>query len=429
MDSMCLARLPLRCGIPCVVAHCHFHLRGAESDGDAALVESWCRERGIPFLRADFDTAGHAAARGCSIEMAARDLRYAWFGACCREQGYRAVVVAHHAEDNVETLLLNLLRGTGLRGLGGMHPAGRLPVPEYGDIPLLRPLLTFSREQIQDWVRSHQVPYREDRTNASTDYRRNLLRHKVLPVLAEINPSYLRTMGGNMQRAAQAQDVLDAWFSEVQPRVSRREGDTLFIDGRMLLSSARPDYLLYRLLEPYGFRTDSIPAILGVLQGEGTVSGKVFRQDGFEAVTTSAGLRVDAVTQTETDISLLIPGPGTYRAGTRRLVVECFPRPEDYPLKQPEGCLSVDAQALPFPLQVRSPRPGDWLRPLGLRGRKKLSDLFTDLKYSLPDKGKALVLARTDDDSHILALLGRRIDESLRITPATRTILRIRMED
>ena len=130
-----------------------------------------------------------------------------------------------------------------------------------------------------------------------------------------------------------------------------------------------------------------------------------------------------------TDISLLIPGPGTYRAGTWRLVVECFSRPEDYPLKQPEGCLSVDAQALPFPLQVRSPRPGDWLRPLGLRGRKKLSDLFTDLKYSLPDKGKALVLARTDDDSHILALLGRRIDESLRITTATRTILRIRMED
>lgn len=200
IDSMCLADKVRLGGEPFAIAHCNFCLRGAESDADEALVRRWAAANGIVCHVRSFDTRSYSAQNGISIEMAARELRYKWFGSLCREYGYEAVAVAHNAQDNAETLILNLLRGTGLRGILGMKPSGFIPVAEYSDIPLLRPLLGMTREEIEAYAREAGVPFRDDSTNFENDYKRNKLRNLVFPVFREINPSFVRTLNRDMER-------------------------------------------------------------------------------------------------------------------------------------------------------------------------------------------------------------------------------------
>ena len=202
IDSMYLAnRAPeLFPGARFGVAHCNFGLRGSESDGDEAFVRAWCDRHALPFYLRRFDTRAYAARNGLSIEMAARELRYAWFDELCREYGYEAVAVAHNADDNAETLVLNLLRGTGTRGLRGM-----------GDRDgIVRPLLDTTREEIRNWMMDHGCAWREDSTNADNSPKRNRIRNEVFPVFARINPSFVRTLGEDMRRFARVDDIADA---------------------------------------------------------------------------------------------------------------------------------------------------------------------------------------------------------------------------
>ena len=199
---MCLAEKVRLEGGPFAIAHCNFSLRGAESDADEAFVRSWASGYGIPIHVKRFDTEAFASAEGISVEMAARRLRYHWFGELCREHGYDAVAVAHNANDNAETLVLNLLRGTGLKGITGMKASGFLPDPEYGDIPLLRPLLDMTREEIAAFADEHRLAWREDSTNALNDFKRNKIRNLVFPVFREINPSFVQTLNRDMERFA-----------------------------------------------------------------------------------------------------------------------------------------------------------------------------------------------------------------------------------
>lgn len=203
IDSICLAQKVRLEGGPFAMAHCNFGLRGAESDGDEAFVKEWAGRYGIPIHVKHFDTQAFASANGISVEMAARRLRYRWFGQLCRENGYEGVAVAHNANDNAETLLLNLLRGTGLKGLIGMKAEGFIPDPEYADIPLHRPLLGMTRADIEAFAREQGLSWREDSTNAENDFKRNKLRNLVFPVFREINPSFIQTLNRDMERFAQ----------------------------------------------------------------------------------------------------------------------------------------------------------------------------------------------------------------------------------
>lgn len=202
IDSMCLMEKVREEGGPFAVAHCNFGLRGSESDGDEAFVRAQADRLGVPCHVKRFDTEAYARERGISIEMAARRLRYQWFGRLCREYGYEAVAVAHNANDNAETLILNLLRGTGLKGITGMKAEGFIPEPDFGDIPLLRPLLEMTREEIETYARGRGLSWREDSTNARSDYKRNKIRNLVFPVFATINPSFIHTLNRNMARFA-----------------------------------------------------------------------------------------------------------------------------------------------------------------------------------------------------------------------------------
>lgn len=443
IDSMCLADLVLHSSLRLrfAVAHCNFHLRGEESDSDQALVEQWCRKNGARLFLADFDTASYASEKGLSIEMAARELRYRWFGSLCMEHGFSGTVVAHNSNDNVETLILNLLRGTGLKGIAGMGHVSPLPCQDAvssGDSQfwkclLYRPMLDFTRKQIEGYARSHGILYHEDSTNADSTYRRNRIRNEVFPLFETINPSFIKTVNREMGYFSDAAGLLeDLVRLPVSEDAARGESR---IDVGSLMEKPHWPYLLYMALEPYGFNSASVSAIEKLLRSAGksgvTLSGKIFRSASHVLVTSAKELIVrpaESGFTMEGQPDMEVPGPGTYSSGGVSFAVEMLPRNEIKDLKCPHGVLMTDSAALPFPFICRKWQPGDWMRPFGMRGRKKVSDIFTDLKFDIFSKSDAIVITSPCcSDGHVLAILGERIDDAVKIGPSTSEVTVIRL--
>ena len=331
IDSMYLAnRAPeLFPGASFAVAHCNFRLRGAESDSDEAFVREWCAEHGVEFITTSFDTAEYAAREGISIEMAARDLRYGWFARICRERGFDALATAHNANDNAETLMLNLLRGTGSKGLRGMARESVLPCPPAacpaklplrsipptdsvsGPLPLtrpgvdtvlpgqlLRPLLGTSREEIEKWMTGHGLQWHEDRTNAESEYKRNKIRNCVFPLFREINPSFIQTLGADMRRFSQVDDIAEDYYQEALGKgiYNAAEGS---ISVPALLALKHWQYVLGRLLEGCGFSQQTFEKLVELLQryktgpmGTVTLSGKTFQSPTHSIVAVGRKLRI-----------------------------------------------------------------------------------------------------------------------------------------
>lgn len=291
IDSICLASLFLNSssGRRFAVAHCNFHLRGEDSDSDEALVAAWCGRNGVRYHKADFDTEQYASSHSVSIEMAARELRYDWFASLCTDNGYYGVAVAHNANDNAETLILNLLRGTGLRGITGMQVETVVPVTrdELSGVRLLRPMLSFSRKQIEEYVAANSLEYHDDRTNAETVYKRNRIRHLVFPVFESLNPSFLTTFAREMNSFSEVQEIADDYFISVRESVCEPAGkdELLRVNAVRLCHLKHYKYVLYRLLEAYGFRDRLLEPVVRLLESGKTFSGKVFEAPGYELIT------------------------------------------------------------------------------------------------------------------------------------------------
>lgn len=441
IDSMCMAELfnSMEHPFPFAVAHCNFRLRGGESDGDEALVRKWAEMHNVPFHNMGFDTEEYASAKGISIEMAARDLRYGWFADLCRQYGYVAVSVAHNANDNAETLLLNMLRGSGLNGLAGMSLLSEVP-GTY--VPLIRPMLAFTRKQIEGYMFAHKVKYREDSTNASSEYKRNRIRNEVFPIFENINPSFVRTLNREMGYFSEAGDIVDEWCKVNAGAVllNTEVPAVAAISLPALLSVKHWRYLLYHLLEPFGFNSATLASVENLLASDRTVSGKRFEAAGYILLTQRDRLVVvpsedilkacpAPAYKYMSDAVMDIPGPGTYHFNGRAFRVELLSKTNGMPLKQPEGVIMMDADCLRFPFVMRLWQSGDWLVPLGMRGKKKVSDLFTDLKYDSFHKNAAVVIGdaagESYDGHHIAALACVRIDDRYRITSLTESIIRI----
>lgn len=291
IDSICLASLFLNssAGRRFAVAHCNFHLRGEDSDSDEALVAAWCGRNGVRYHKVDFDTEQYASSHNVSIEMAARELRYDWFASLCRDNGYYGVAVAHNANDNAETLILNLLRGTGLRGVTGMQVETVVPVTrdELSGVRLLRPMLSFSRKQIEEYVAAKSLEYHDDRTNAETVYKRNRIRHLVFPVFESLNPSFLTTFAREMNAFSEVQEIADDYFLSVREGVCEPAGkdEVLRVNAVRLCHLKHYKYVLYRLLEAYGFRDRLLEPVVRLLESGKTFSGKVFEAPVYELIT------------------------------------------------------------------------------------------------------------------------------------------------
>lgn len=396
---MYLAEKVRRSGEPFAVAHCNFHLRGADSDADEAFVREWASSNGIPCHVKDFDTAAFATAESLSVEMAARKLRYRWFGELCREHGYEAVITAHHASDNAETFFLNLLRGTGVKGLCGMQEESFLPDPDYADIPLRRPLLGMTREDIDAAVQELGIPFREDRTNAENTFKRNKLRNQVFPLLREMNPAFETTLAEDMDRLRMVSEIADDYYCGKEGLV----WDGRRIDTALLLTFPHWEYLLYRILEGEGLSPALIAQATEIVR-----SGRSGRRAGPFVSAAGRLVREESVEE------------------PRMTVTEEPWEPGHSPV-QKEGVLIVDADKVHGTLTAGRWCAGDWIRPLGMRGRRKLQDWFKDRHYSLVDKHRAVVV-RDDgltDAHHVVAIVGHLIDDTYKVTAGTRRIFKI----
>ncbi len=433
IDSMCMADLFHKSyGAESIaLAHCNFRLRSDESDGDEALVRSWASERGIAFHCTSFDTSAYASEYGISIEMAARELRYSWFASLCLEHGYAAVAVAHNANDNAETLILNLVRGTGLRGISGMSEVSPMPCSSGEGLQLLRPLLGFTRKQIEGHVFAHKVPYRNDSTNAMSEYKRNSIRNEVFPLLEKMNPSFVRTFNKEMAWFSDAEEIVSDWCSQAALSVVAVYDWGAEINLDALLGYRQWRYLLYHILEPYGFTGPVLSSVEDLVMSGRTVSGKRFHSQTHVLFAGRGVLQVcpcDCTADFDAEI-VVVHGPGKYALDGVRFLVEEFARPSDFVLRQPSGTLIFDAGKLKFPFVCRKWQHGDWMVPMGMRGKKKLSDLFTDLKLDAAAKGRAVVLSESSDDmqkkQHVAGVLGMRTGDMYKVTSATERIIRV----
>ena len=375
--------------------------------------------------------------------MAARELRYSWFGELCQEHGFDVLAVAHNANDNAETLMLNLLRGTGLNGLHGMAQIADVAIGdnslETSKGPVLfRPLLEFTRKQIEGYVFAHKVPYRHDSSNFESDYKRNRIRNEVFPIFEKVNPSFIRTLNREIGYFSEAGSIVEDWCRSQLPNLLlsyQEDGQSpdVVISTPKLLSTPHWRYLLYYILEPFGFNSQTIASVEDLLASDRTVSGKRFESPThvlFTARDSIAIVLLSSMSDVSEDKVTVVRGAGTYNFNGVRFSVELLDRTPGMPLKQSPGTLILDAEALQFPFVCRRWRQGDWLIPLGMRGKKKVSDIFADLKFNVLQKDAAIIVVdtRTPDlaeQQHVAALLGHRIDDRYKVNPSTETVLRI----
>jgi tRNA(Ile)-lysidine synthase len=366
----------------------------------------------------NFDTRGEVERTGESIQMAARRLRYDWFGELSVEHGYTAIAIAHQADDSIETFFINLFRGTGLRGLTGISVTrGRI----------IRPLLFATRHEITDYALANKIGYREDSSNRSTKYLRNKIRLGLVPRLREINPRFTETMRRNVDRLTQTQSFIDASIARIRAIVETRKGDTVTVDTDKIDPSFPVGFVIYELLSSgYGFRGDVIDGIVVVL--EKGWSGKRFYSRDWVAYTDRGRIIIEPIAADDPCEVGVEKNAHKVYAGNSVFYMEKLDIDHVETLATPENVALVDADRLTYPLVLRRWRDGDRFVPIGMTGSKKVSDYLVDAKVSLPEKQRQFVLVNGGEDGEIVWLVGRRLDDRFKITAQTENVLKITRE-
>ena len=412
-DSVAMLHMLVAQGYYCVAAHCNFHLRGAESDADEAFVRSFCEELGVPCLVQHFDTRKYAQQKSISIEMAARELRYQWFFQILDERNIPCVAVAHHADDAAETFMLNLVRGTGIKGLTGMKSLqGRV----------VRPMLRFSRQDIELYCRAHKLKFCTDSTNQSDAYVRNRIRHHVIPQFKTINPSFLRTMRNNMAHLNQIYSLFQRQVEEFAKRAVVELDDQMLISIDNLLKLPVIEPFIFEVLSPKGFTSDSIHKISRCVEDKRW--GRILFSSKYKVIVDRYNLIVvsrDAQNENE-EYDIEMDQNEVYEP--IRLKISNFERTDDYQLSKDANIAHFDADKVYFPLTLRRWRTGDMFRPLGMKGFKKLSDFFVDKKMSRFEKDNTWIL---EAGGEIIWIVGQRIDDRFKITADCKEILQIEL--
>lgn len=404
-----LAQLPIRLG----VAHCNFGLRGNGSDADEQLVKQLAEEDDLPFYSTRFDTAAYAETHGISTQMAARDLRYEWLDKIRKENGFHFIAVAHHKNDNAETLLLNLVKGTGLAGLHGMAAKNG---------PIIRPMLNITREQIRAYAESNKLVWREDASNAMNKYQRNSIRNQVIPLLEEINPKLIDTLGEEIQRFRDTEDIYLKGLDHFRSKLLDKRKDGIYIPIKKLNLYPAKRTILFELLRDYGFNAADVDDILSSMHG---TEAKQFVSATHRIVKDRDFLIV-------CDLATEVLSP---------IVIEKFSKPtklgnaqlkyhlqiaKGYHIQNKSNIAALDADTINLPLVLRPWKQGDYFYPLGLNKKKKVSRFLMDSKVGQLEKERTLVLVSGD---RIVWVVGHRTDHRFRLTDGTKNVLEIKYKD
>ncbi len=412
-DSVVLLHYLVSNGYYCIAAHCNFHLRGEESDRDEQFVRQFCDELSVPLHVAHFETKQYAESHKLSIEMAARELRYGWFFKIMEQEQLPCVAVAHHSDDAVETFLLNLVRGTGIRGLTGMKPKqGRV----------VRPLLGYSRQDIELYCRAHKLKYVTDSTNLSDAYTRNRLRHNVVPQLKAINPSFLSTMRGNMAHLDQIFALFDAQVKQFAKRaVVEVDGQTL-IAMEHLKSLPMPEPFLFELLFVKGFNSDAIRKMARCVEEERW--GRIFFSPKHRAIVDRYNIVVTTRDKEVENREFDIERDQLEVFSPIHISLRQFEKTDDFQFSRDANWAHLNADKLYYPLTLRRWRNGDVFRPLGMKGFKKLSDFFVDQKMSRAEKENIWVL---ESGGEIVWIVGHRIDDRFKVVDNCKEVLEMKL--
>ncbi len=415
VDSMVMLSLFIQSGYTVGVAHCNFQLRGEESDEDEVLVEQEAARYGAAFYNKRFETTAEMERTGESMEMAARRLRYAWFNELSHEHGYTVVATAHHADDSIETFFINLLRGTGLRGLTGISTQIER---------IIRPLMFASRKEILEYAVANHIPFREDSSNRSTKYLRNKIRLGLIPRIREINPKFTDLMRRNISRLTDAQLFITHGIERIRAEaVTSHDGiDTIHLDR---LDPAFPrEFVIYELLNSaYGFKGDVIDSLCRAISQEAT--GRRFYSRDRVAFVDRGTVVVTPIAPEDSCTTTVERGALRAYAGNSVLYFEYVDIDRIDNFGVPENMAQLDADKLQYPLTLRRWQEGDSFVPFGMTGRKKVSDYLIDAKVSMAEKQRQFVLVSGED---IVWLAGRRIDDRYRLTPETENVVRITKE-
>ena len=404
IDSMVLLHLFQQSEFSIAMAHCNFQLRGIESFEDQKFVQTYAEENKIPFYSTIFDTNSFAADFQLSIQMAARELRYHWFYELLDSEGYDYIVTAHHADDNLETFLINLSRGTGLDGLSG--------IPAVND-KVVRPMLNFSREEIEAYAQHNRVLWREDRSNASTKYLRNKIRHELVPVLREINPEFLASFQKTQSYLQEAQQMVEDASILVYQQVANEVINEIHFDLQKLKQLPNYHSYLYSWLKDYGF-SDWI-----------AISDLVESQSGKQVFSASFSLLKDRTSLVLSPISEKLEDEFYIEKGQMEVKIPLnisLCKVSDISTSS-NSSIFVDEDKLTFPLQIRKWQEGDFFEPFGMnRQTKKVSKLFKDEKLSLFEKESTWILCSNQE---IVWVIGIRADERFKIEESTKNIINI----
>ena len=404
-DSIALLTVLVELGYSCIVGHCNFHLRGEESMRDEHFTETYARKLGLPFVKVDFNTRDYAAEHHLSVEMAARELRYAWFEEMRCVHDAQAIAVAHHRDDNVETVLMNLIRGSGIRGMSGIRPKNGF---------VIRPLLPVTRQEILQWLAERQLEYVTDSTNLSATYTRNFIRLRVLPLLETINPSVRTAINRTAEHLTETESLFAYVMADARKRVFEAENR---LSIKALMQYPSPKTVLFELLKVFHFTPSSVDEIFLSLTKE---SGKLFFSSSHRLVKDRDCLLLSPLAAAgEKEVYFLTGEEGSW-SGPIDLAFSRIVRIEELHIQKDKDIAYFDLDKLKFPLVLRHWQQGDWFVPFGMQGRKKLSDYFSDKKFSRLEKEQVWLLCSGDE---VIWIVGERSDNRFRVECATKRCL------
>ena len=412
IDSVVLTQLLHQLNFTISLAHCNFCLRGKDADQDEIFVKQLGKQLETPVFTKSFETEGTAKTEKLSIQMMARKLRYDWFDELVKEHKLDYIVTAHHADDNLETFLINTIRGTGLDGLTG--------IPEKNE-NIIRPLLPFSREQIEGYAKEKEITWREDSSNAETNYLRNKIRHDVIPTLKKLNPNLLTTFGQTIENLKGSRQIIDDSIEIISTRVViPAKAGIQKINIKKLKKLNNPKAYLYELLKDYGFTEwNDVADLLDVQSGKQVISKthRLLKDRDFLLLTELHSKKIEEkeykITDKDEDFQI-----DNFKI--RLTYPKIQHNPESSGLNT-QYSIHLDKDKLKFPLIVRKWKNGDYFYPLGMQGKKKLSKFFKDEKMSILDKEKIWLLC---SENNIVWIIGKRLDERYKIKDTTTNILK-----
>ena len=398
-DSVALAILLNECNFPIIFAHCNFNLREDESDADEDFVRKLAKELEVECFVESFETEEFAKKNKISIQMAARQLRYFWLEKIRTETNSKYIAIAHHKDDDIETFFINLIRGSGIRGFLGMKEKRN---------KIVRPFLNFERDEIESYLILKNQEFRTDSSNTDTKYLRNNIRKHIIPIIKDVNPSFSNTFSNELEYMNDVFKVFQNVINTEMKNIILSSSADMILDKNNLLKSDNKKILLRELVFPFGFSQ-----IEQILNSCNDISGKIFYSKSHKLLVDRDKIIISEIKNTE-EICLEISenSPEINFPINLRLAIS-----EDLNYHKYEGKVTFDFDRIKFPIQIRKWQEGDYFHPIGMKGKKKLSDFFIDEKLSRFEKEKCFIMC---SDEKIMWIIGHRMDDRFKITNKTK---------